>query len=88
MFTITKAELQSIMNNKGSERDTVSDIIEFFRFFVIRSAKEEKHDVIYYFVDKNHIVDEALTQLKRIYIDCYISCFLEDGFTIIVISWA
>lgn len=87
MFSITKAELQLLMNNKSSENVTANDILEFFRFFVIRCAKEEKHDVTYYFVDKNHIVDEVLNKLKNIYIDCDISYCVEDGFTIIVISW-
>lgn len=87
MFTITKAELQLLTTNGNSQRDTLPDIIGFFTYFVIRVAKEGKTSVSYTFIDKNHIIDEVLGQLKQMYINCDVSSSVEDGFTFIDVSW-
>jgi hypothetical protein len=75
MFTITKAELQLLTTNGNLQRDTLSDIIAFFTYFVVRVAKEGKTSVDYAFIDKYNIIDEVLGQLKNIYINCEINFY-------------
>lgn len=88
MFTITKADLQLLTTNGNLQRDTLSDIIGFFTYFVIRVAKEGKTSVNYAFLDKHNIIDDVLGKLKQMYINCDVSSSVEDGFTIIDVSWA
>ena len=86
---ITRSDLQQykILELNKTRNDKILEILLFFEYYMIRSARDGKTNLTYYLINEENILEEIINKLKEIYVDCNITNSIEEGYTFVDISW-